>query len=147
MASPVSQKSPAQPSVWHFDGGGLGFHFTIRRADAVDTGLDLVANTGTGELIVQTISEDCAGGAWKRLCTGPRSVKWVMPRDRIVSVNQLTGDCQKMLMECKNKQLLKFVVIRGEADIREELASQGMWSHQGDEGEDLVVELRTTNVK
>ena len=70
-----------------------------------------------------------------------------MPRDRIVSVNQLTGDCQKMLMECKNKQLLKFVVIRGEADIREELASQGMWSHQGDEGEDLVVELRTTNVK
>ena len=52
-----------------------------------------------------------------------------------------------MLMECKNKQLLKFVVMRGEADIREELARQGMWSHQGDEGEDLVVELRTTNVK
>ena len=40
----MSQKSPAQPSVWHFDGGGVGFHFTIRRADAVDTGLDVVPN-------------------------------------------------------------------------------------------------------
>ena len=34
-----------------------------------------------------------------------------------------------------------------EDEFREELVKQGCWSHEGDEGEDLVIELRIANVK
>lgn len=114
MPSPVSRDSPVPQSVWPLPGGAVIFQFTIRRADGVELGMEVVPNYNTQELEVKKVLEDGAVIAWNRLCTGPSSVKAVMPGDRVVSVNDLSGCCDRMLAECKDKQLLKLVVVRGE---------------------------------
>lgn len=55
-----------------------------------------------------------AAEAWNRQCfQGPFSSKAVVPGDRIVGING-RSDCEGMLEECRQNQLLKLFVVRGD---------------------------------
>mmetsp|Transcript_104676 Transcript_104676/g.181896 ORF Transcript_104676/g.181896 Transcript_104676/m.181896 type:complete len:672 (-) Transcript_104676:93-2108(-) len=120
--STPTARPPVQSSPFvDFDGQGVLFGFTIRRADGVELGMEVVPDEDSQELVVQEVLENGAVAAWNRLCVGtPTSVKEVKPNDRVVSVNDKTGCCESMLDECRNKQLLKLVVVRGECVRRYE---------------------------
>jgi hypothetical protein len=54
-----------------------------------------------------------AADAWNRQCAGTVfAEKSLMPGDRIVSINGVTGDPNRMLEECRERRLLKLMVSR-----------------------------------
>jgi hypothetical protein len=67
-------------------------------------------------LIVTNILPGGAVEAWnKQCCGGPAAGKAVMPGDRIVKVNGVSNP-EDMWSQCTEKQLLKFVIVRGDVD-------------------------------
>lgn len=116
MRSPVLMKSPAVPSSPFVFGedGGCTFQFTLMRAENVDLGIDVQHGHGTPGLEITGVRPDCAIEAWNKQCvSGPSAGKGVMLGDTIESVNGLV-DPESMLKECKEKRLLKIVVVRGQ---------------------------------
>jgi len=92
------------------------YKFTLRRADNVQVGLETFHNIGEKALRVQGVTPGTAIDAWNRQCdTGPAAGRNVMPGDTIVSVNSACAPMD-MLSEMENKQLLKFTIVRGDAD-------------------------------
>jgi len=92
------------------------FSFTLRKADGTDLGLNVSHNGDDKALRVEGVRPEGAVEAWNRQCVGSTaSDKAVLPGDRIVSVNGVVNDPVKMLEECRDKQLLKITVTRGEA--------------------------------
>lgn len=92
------------------------FSFTLRKADGTDLGLNVSHNGDDKALRVEGVRPEGAVEAWNRQCFGSTpSDKAVLPGDRIVSVNGVVNDPVKMLEECRDKQLLKITVTRGEA--------------------------------
>jgi len=92
------------------------FSFTLRKADGSDLGLNVSHQEDDKALRVEGVRPEGAVEAWNRQCVGSTaSEKAVLPGDRIVSVNGVSNDPAKMLEECRDKQLLKLTVIRGEA--------------------------------
>lgn len=113
--TPIARPSVQSSPFVDFDGQGVLFGFTIRRADGVELGMEVVPDEESQELVVQEVLKDGAVAAWNRLCVGtPTSVKEVKPGDRVVSVNDISGCCDSMLDQCRNRQLLKLIVVRGE---------------------------------
>lgn len=96
--------------------GGV-FSFTLRKADSTELGLN-VSNQGN-VLLVEGVRPEGAVDAWNRQCVASCSERAVLRGDRIVSVNNISGDPDKMLTECKNRQLLKFTVVRAHCPLPE----------------------------
>lgn len=91
---------------------GFFFRFTIRRADGVGLGLELLRWGGGRALIVQAVLEGGAIEAWNRqFRDGLESERAVRPGDVLVSVNDQV-ECQSMLEECRSKFLLRLGIAR-----------------------------------
>lgn len=87
------------------------FSFMLRKADGAQLGLEL-SHEHQRALRVEAIHPG-AVEAWNRQCAGRSSSdKAVFVGDRIVSVNDVSGDSEKMMDECRNKILLKFCIVR-----------------------------------
>lgn len=108
------------PSPCFSYGGSFLFCFTLRRAEGIELGLDVTVDESNQELVVRKVVAGGAAEAWNRQCfAGPFSSKAVVPTDRIVGING-RSDCVGMLEECRQNQLLKLFVVRGDllhADI------------------------------
>jgi hypothetical protein len=92
------------------------FSFTLRKADGTDLGLNVSHQENDKSLQVEGVRPEGAVEAWNRQCLGSPGCehKAVLAGDRIVSVNAVAGDPAKMLEECRDRQLLKLTVLRGE---------------------------------
>lgn len=109
-ATPVSLAGSLPPP------GPKTFSFTLRKADGTGLGLNVSHQADDTELRVEGIRPEGAVEAWNRQCVGSTaSEKAVLAGDRIISVNGVVNDPVKMLEECRDKQLLKLTVVRGEA--------------------------------
>lgn len=100
--------------------GGCGiFSFTLRKADGAELGLNVSHTSDDRCLCVEGIREGGAVEAWNRQCGVGTSFaeKAVFPGDRIISVNQVCYDPSKMLQECRDKQLLKLTIARGNVPL------------------------------
>merc|ERR1719408_432190 len=92
------------------------FSFTLRKADGSDLGLNVSHHEDDKALRVEGVRPEGAVEAWNRQCVGSTaSEKAIIAGDRIISVNGVVSDPLKMLEECRDKQLLKLTVVRGEA--------------------------------
>jgi hypothetical protein len=98
------------------ESGGTVFGFTLRKAEGFSLGLNVESLYEERALRVENVSAGGAIHAWNQQCSGGESAgKAIMPGDRIVKVNNArTPD--DMLKECKDRQLLKFTVVRGKID-------------------------------
>lgn len=116
VPQPSPQPSPQVPSSPPFFtlGDSQLFSVTLRRADGYELGLDVLPDEMTQELVVQHVISGGAAEAWNRQCfAGPFSAKAIVPTDRIVGINGRC-DCHGMLEECRERQLLKIFVVRGD---------------------------------
>jgi len=95
------------------------FTFTLRKADGVELGLHVSHHEHDKVIRVEGIKSEGAIGAWNRQWTGNGASveKIVMIGDKIVSVNGISNDPNKMLQECKDKQLLKIEIMRGDTPV------------------------------
>jgi hypothetical protein len=84
------------------------FTITLRRADAVPLGLNLMSYSESC-LTVEAIRPGGAVDAWNRQCHG--DMRQIKPGDSIVAINNVEGN-QAMKTECLNKHLLKLVLVR-----------------------------------
>jgi len=115
MHTPKTPAVPQSPYVI-FEGGGSVFGFMLRRADGVDLGIDVTHNNDDKALHVQGVRPGGAIEAWNRLCSGgPAAGKAVVAGDKIVQVNAADVP-EAMLAECREKQLLRITVVRGDPD-------------------------------
>lgn len=97
------------------------FSLTLRVADAGDLGLAL-STSGT-VLRIDFVIPGSAAEAWNRQCSCSGSQERVLqPGDQIVSVNDVAGDAQAMINECRNR-LVKLFIVRASAA---RLAEQSM---------------------
>lgn len=89
------------------------FSLTLRVADAGDLGLAL-SPSGT-VLRIDFVIPGSAAEAWNRQCSCSGSPDRVLqPGDQIVSVNDVAGDAQAMINECRNR-LVKLFIVRASA--------------------------------
>jgi len=91
--------------------GGM-FNFTLRKADGAELGLNVSHHEDDQVLRVEGVRPDGAVEAWNRQCASTGSNKAVLLGDRIISVNSVSFDAEKMLEECRDRQLLKLTVVR-----------------------------------
>jgi len=95
---------------------GTVFSFTLRKADGTDLGINVSHHEHDKVLLVEGVRPEGAVEAWNRQCMcSSTPEKAVVPGDKIVSVNTVINEPAKMLQELRNKQLLKFTVMRGGA--------------------------------
>lgn len=85
------------------------FSLTLRRADNVPLGLDVVGESDTDCLIVEDIRLGGAVEAWNRQCHGDS--REIRRGDRITMING-AKDAETMQDECLNKHLLRMSVVR-----------------------------------
>lgn len=104
------------------------FSFTLRKADATDLGLKVSHFDGDLCLRVEGVNPEGAVDAWNKACLGTMPGKIVFPGDRIISVNKIQYDPDKMLEECKDKQLLKLTIARGDVDLPLKPSPEGVQS-------------------
>mmetsp|Transcript_116040 Transcript_116040/g.248106 ORF Transcript_116040/g.248106 Transcript_116040/m.248106 type:complete len:405 (-) Transcript_116040:191-1405(-) len=103
------------------------FSFTLRKADENDLGLNVSHHKDDRTLSVEGVRAEGAVGAWNRQClAGAFPEKAVRQGDKIISVNHVSNDPEKMLEECKEKHLLRLTIARGEGPPPEGVASQGV---------------------
>lgn len=115
LGSPATSKWPATPKSPFviLEDGGSTFNFMIRKADGVELGLDVEPDCNRKALVVRDVHVGGAVEAWNKQCVGgPAAGKAVCAGDRIVNVNSFT-DADQMLKECRERQLLRIVVMRG----------------------------------
>jgi hypothetical protein len=95
---------------------GRTFTFTIRKADTADLGLNVSHVESDRVLQVEGVRAEGAVEAWNRQCAnGAMKDKAVQKGDRIIQVNDVSYDPVKMLEECRDRQLLRLTIVRGEA--------------------------------
>lgn len=111
LANKLAPKSPR--SGKDGDTKNIRFSFTLRKADGASLGLD-VSHPNNGKVLqVEGVLPGGAVEAWNRQCANGQPDRAIMKGDRIVAVNNVTGEAVRMLQECKENQLLKLVVSRG----------------------------------
>ena len=93
------------PGLWAV----TSFSLTLRRADNVPLGLDVLGDCGSSSLVVVAVRPDGAAEAWNRQCTGESRMLW--RGDRIVAVNDAVG-ARAIHEECLTKHLLRLTVQR-----------------------------------
>lgn len=94
------------------------FSITLRKADDVSLGLSVNADNqeDTKALIVEAVLAGGAVESWNRQCFGDGTgERVVVAGDRIVRVNGIDQDVQKMLEECTHQRLVKLVIARANA--------------------------------
>jgi len=107
--------------------GGYCFSFTLRLADDVGLGVDLVPCwDGSQALCIQEILQNGAVAAWNKQCFDGTMMrlKAVWPGDTIVAVNG-KREYLDMVEECRNKMLLKLTVFRHD---RATVPTDSYWS-------------------
>ena len=120
--SPTAPSSSTSPFV-HCGGGRTFFGFTLRRAEGIGFGLDVVSSDGDRALLVRGILTGCAVEAWNRQVVGsPNAAKAVVPGDKIVRVNERARSAAGMLDECERSRLLTVYLVRGGLDPEAPLA-------------------------
>eukprot|EP00931_Biecheleriopsis_adriatica_P115129 TRINITY_DN90968_c0_g1_i1.p1 TRINITY_DN90968_c0_g1~~TRINITY_DN90968_c0_g1_i1.p1 ORF type:complete len:380 (-),score=81.75 TRINITY_DN90968_c0_g1_i1:202-1341(-) len=113
---PVPETAVLSPGVY---GGGV-FSMTLRKADQAELGLNVSPIESQRVLYVEGVRPDGAVDAWNRQCaSSAQAEKAVIPGDRIVSVNNVSYDPDRMLEECKDKVLLKLTIVRGDYPLPE----------------------------
>jgi len=96
----AGQSQPAQAPT---------FSLTLRRADNVPLGLDVVGEPDTDWLVVEDIRLGGAVEAWNRQCHGDS--REIRCGDRIIMING-AKDAESMQEECLKKHLLRMSVVR-----------------------------------
>mmetsp|Transcript_118771 Transcript_118771/g.322250 ORF Transcript_118771/g.322250 Transcript_118771/m.322250 type:complete len:210 (-) Transcript_118771:163-792(-) len=110
------------------------FTFTLRKADGADLGLDVSHSHKDKALRIEGVRPEGAVEAWNRQCHGGVAAeKVVREGDKIVSVNSVSHDPDRMLQECKEKQLLKLTIVRGERVPKAMRAEASVFVPQGAE--------------
>lgn len=97
-----SNSTPTQPAQ-------ATFSLTLRRADNVPLGLDVVGEPETDWLLVEDIRLGGAVEAWNRQCHG--DAREIRRGDRIIMING-AKDAESMQEECLKKHLLRMSVVR-----------------------------------
>lgn len=115
-STPMKSPVPASPFVI-CEGGGCVFGFMLRLAEGVDLGVDVEHGDAPDQALhVTGIVPGSAIDAWNKQCVGgPGAGKVVCPGDKIVAVNGVS-ESEKMLQECREKQMLRLTVVRGDPD-------------------------------
>lgn len=109
ISTPVASPTPAQP------GPAGSFTITLRKADGVDLGLDVVAQEQV--LLVCDVVPDGAVEAWNRQCLNRQNMeRMVHVGDQIITVNNMSQDTLRMMEECRASQLLKLCLLHGDTD-------------------------------
>jgi hypothetical protein len=119
-ASLLGSMPPTPSAEGELPEGDTGkiFSFTLRKADGTDLGINVSHHEHDKMLRVEGVRPEGAVEAWNRQCMGSAaSEKIVMPGDRILSVNSVVNEPARMLEECRDKQLLKFTIMRGGAPM------------------------------
>merc|ERR550532_2578978 len=115
-ASPDGTETEAAPAVTAaLPAGSIvpvdTFNLTLRRADNVPLGLELQPGVpGDGGQLVEAVHPGGAIEAWNRQCPG--DTREIRVGDRIVSING-HEDAESMWEECRTKQLIRMMVLRG----------------------------------
>jgi len=91
------------------------FSLTLRRADNVPLGLDVVAEPDNDWLVVEDIRLGGAVEAWNRQCHG--DAREIRRGDRIIMING-AKDAEAMQQQCLEKHLLKMSVVRAPAAVQ-----------------------------
>lgn len=124
QSTPVMAAPTSMAPIVVVDDASVYFSFTIRRADSVSLGLDVERHEDF--LLIKAVLSGGAIEAWnKQMDIVPCGAKVVLPGDYLVSVNGQVG-CDNMLKECKDKYLLKLVMLR-------RCATQSVTYHYGQE--------------
>jgi len=115
---PVAGNMPAAllPAALVQPGANTTFSITLRKADDVSLGLSVNAEEQEDPkaLMVKAVLPGGAVDSWNRQCFGDGSgERVVVAGDRIVRVNGIEQDVNKMLEECTNQRLVKLVIARG----------------------------------
>jgi len=121
------------------------FSVTLRKADDVSLGLSVNADDKEGNTLV--VENVLAGGAvesWNRQCFGDGSEeRIVVAGDRIICVNNVEKDVQKMLEECSKQRLVKLFIARAQTitpTITNALASANLTPEKARVGASLTPE-------
>jgi len=120
-ASVAAVTSPSAPQPTSPTNSSATGHFTItlRKADDTSLGLSVTAHEENKVLIVEGVVAGGAVESWNRQCCGDATVeRVVVAGDRIVSVNGIENDVQKMLEACTTQRLVKLTVARGPGGAR-----------------------------
>jgi len=108
-----------------FDSGDVCYGLTLRRADGVGLGMDVLRSDENRTLLVTSVLAGGAVEAWNRQVVGsPNAGKAVVPGDKLVRVNSCHGCCDAMLAECRDKLLVKLLLVRGGLDCKSVMAMQ-----------------------
>lgn len=92
---------------------GVFFTVTICRTEGVDLGVDVSAVDGGRSLLVEGLDPDGAIAAWNtQQGDGLPSDRSVRTGDRIVRINDIINDADKMIEECTNNFVLQIGVQR-----------------------------------
>lgn len=98
-----------RPNPQSVDKDTVRFKITLRRADTVPLGLDVIGETGGECLTVQAVRQGGAVEAWNRQCPG--ELREIRTGDMIIAINDVE-DANAMREECLTKHLLKMTVVR-----------------------------------
>eukprot|EP00441_Pelagodinium_beii_P036545 CAMPEP_0197650734 /NCGR_PEP_ID=MMETSP1338-20131121/31123_1 /TAXON_ID=43686 ORGANISM="Pelagodinium beii, Strain RCC1491" /NCGR_SAMPLE_ID=MMETSP1338 /ASSEMBLY_ACC=CAM_ASM_000754 /LENGTH=361 /DNA_ID=CAMNT_0043225201 /DNA_START=93 /DNA_END=1178 /DNA_ORIENTATION=- len=110
--------TPSVPEVPYAP--NMVFTMTLRKADQTELGLNVSPIENNKVLYIEGIRPEGAVDAWNRQCAGSaQPEKSIIPGDKIVSVNSVHYNADKMLEECKDRQLLKLIIVRGEGPLPE----------------------------
>jgi len=105
--------------------GQTTFSFTLRKADGVSLGFDVSHAKGSTGLCVEKIQAGGAVEAWNRQCpttAHEAETRVVLPGDMVVAVNNVSGEPNAMLAECRNRQLLRITIRRPAAPSQDKPA-------------------------
>eukprot|EP00930_Biecheleria_cincta_P056068 TRINITY_DN42251_c0_g1_i1.p1 TRINITY_DN42251_c0_g1~~TRINITY_DN42251_c0_g1_i1.p1 ORF type:complete len:414 (+),score=88.33 TRINITY_DN42251_c0_g1_i1:70-1311(+) len=116
----ASSLAPPESPPWCAPGLSMVygvFSFNLRKADGAELGLSVSHMDNDNVLQVEGVRPEGAVEAWNRQCATTSPEKAIFVGDRIVSVNSIYYNTEKMLEECCNKQLLKLTIVRGNAPL------------------------------
>lgn len=86
---------------------------TLRLARGADLGITTSQSGHGRHLCMERVLPGGAAEAWNRQCGSSGAAdKVLLQGDKIVRVNDVTGDAQAMLLECGCKRLLRFQIVR-----------------------------------
>jgi hypothetical protein len=112
MASHLASMGPMV--AWMSDSHGSVFSFTLRKADGLDLGADLVLEQNGLTILVEQVHPGGALDAWNEIHRRDYKLagRVVESGDRIVCVNAVAYDATMMAEIIKTEKLLKLTFIR-----------------------------------
>jgi hypothetical protein len=149
--NPVPVVPPSPTAQTPAGTGGHIFNITLRKADDTSLGLSVTANEDNQVLLVEGVVPGGAVESWNRQCFGdPSGERVVVAGDRIVCVNGIQNDVEKMLKECSTQRLVKLVIARGPARtsavdpaLQKTNNKSNMEAAETENGQKFVSNLRT----